>query len=220
MKIVSIMIAAVLLPITGSVPADARTVSPQDLRAIAQCSIEQDAKSVGTLLGTLPGSDAEARAAARLVPVYTACSGDNIGLAIRPGTQSLYNGRAGLAAAAAALALDQGRGNISNAAIASPWYVLSIRGLTAGRDYDGVSLGMQEFGTCVVKAAPDASARLVRSSAGGDDERQALDGIRPVLAGCLVQGRPIHMKLDQLRLMVAEPLYHVLVDGPSAGRRS
>ncbi len=81
-------------------------------------------------------------------------------------------------------------------------------------------LGMQEFGTCVVKAAPDGALALVRSKAGSIEESQALAAIRPSLPGCVVTGKPISIKRDQLRLMIAEPLYHAIVDGPAAGRRS
>jgi len=214
MKRLAIIAVAAILP---AGVAAAKADLSVELRSTAVCTMEQGPKQVLALLQTLPGSGDEVRAAARVAPVYNICSGNSIALGISNAPHNLHNGRANLAAAAAAALLDK------NAAVpqagASLWYASAIAGKAPNRDYDAAALGGQEFGTCVFNAAPQASAALVRSGVGSAEERQSLAAIKPVLAGCLVQGAPVHLKIDQLRLMIAEPLYHVLADGPSAAKR-
>jgi hypothetical protein len=192
--------------IAGGTPAEAKLG-----RIAAECTVEQDRGNVAALLRTLPGSPEESRAAHKLAEIFAACGAE---LNISTGSQGLYNGRADLAAAAAAHALGR-RAPTFPAAPLAPWYKSAIIGRSPGYGFDPVSLGMQEFGTCVVGAAGDASARLIRSAAGSAEERDAIGAIKPVLAGCLVQGQPMHMTLDQLRLLIAEPVYHVVADGRS-----
>lgn len=183
-------------------------------RIAAECTVGQDHGPVVALLQTLPGSQEEDRAARRVAPLFKACGAE---LAINHWSQGLYNGRAALAAAAVSRELAKGRTAGSDGAV-TPWYTAAITGKSPGLGYDATSLGMQAFGTCVVGAAREPSARLVAAAMGSAEERAAIAAIKPVLAGCIAQGKPIHMTLDQLRLMVAEPLYHVITDGRSAGR--
>jgi hypothetical protein len=221
MKAIAIAVAAAALPLvaTGAAAAD-DSGKLRETRATAECVVEQQPAKVTALLRTLPGSEAESSVAKDLGEIYTACSGDKYALTISRWSQSLYNGRPAMAAAAASAAADERGANVARLSEATLWYTNAIAGKRAGSGYDAVSLGMQEFGTCVVKAAPGGALQLVRSRAGTTAETQALAAIRPVLAGCVVQGKPISMKRDQLRLMIAEPLYHAIVDGPAAGRRS
>lgn len=199
--------AAIVASLTasGAMAADAKLG-----RVAAECAVDQDHGSVAALLQTLPGSPDEEKAARRIAPVFEACGAE---LAISPWSQALGNGRADLAAAAAQRELAKGSTPSSDAI--TPWYASAIARRTLGDGYDAVSLGMQEFGTCVVGAAGSATAQLVGSAAGSAEERAAIAAIKPVLAGCVVQGKPLHMTLDQLRLMVAEPLYHVIAGGRS-----
>jgi hypothetical protein len=216
--VIAAAIAALPLAAAGAAAGE-RKADPREFRATAECVMAEAPDQVRQLLGSLPGSSDEQRAAKRLASVYSSCSGDSFGLSLSNGTQGLYNGRADMAAAATSLALKSGRRALRPGEVKT-WYLGSIAGRSPGNGYDAVALGMQEFGTCVVNAAPEASTDLVQSAAGSDAERRALDAIKPVLGGCVVTGKPISMKRDQLRLMIAEPLYHAIVDGPSAGRRS
>ncbi|MFA6114493.1 MAG: hypothetical protein WC729_10880 [Sphingomonas sp.] len=221
MRAIIVAVAAAALPLiaTGAAAAD-DTAKQRETYATAACVVEQEPTMVKALLRTLPGSSDESSVAADLGEIYTACSGDKYALTISRWSQSLYNGRPAMAAAAATAAADERGTNVARLSEASAWYSYAITGKRPGSGYDAVSLGMQEFGTCVVKAAPDGALQLVRSKAGSAEETQALAAIRPALPGCVVQGKPISMKRDQLRLMIAEPLYHAIVDGPAAGRRS
>jgi hypothetical protein len=220
MKVLA-LIGMCLVPLVVSTATAADdAVMMREARATAECVVEQQPAAVDGLLGTLPGSDQEVRAAERLKTIYAACSGDKFGLAINKGSQGLFNGRPNLAAAAASAALDKRDADVARLQGAQAWYANAVAGTAAGRGYDAVALGRQEFGTCVVKAAPDSALKLVRSRAGSAEEREALSGITPVLSGCIAAGTPISIKRDTLRLMIAEPLYHAIVDGPAAGRRS
>jgi hypothetical protein len=220
MKALAVAALAAGLLIAGAASAQSPSDRTIEVRATAECAVEQDPGSVAALLATLPGSPDEGRITETLAPTYLACSGEKFVLGITHWSQGLYNGRAHLAAAAVVDAFDHGRVNMAGAGSAAPWYVGALVGKAPSRDYDAVALGMQEFGTCVVKAAPDASAKLVQSAAGSAEEKQARTAIAPVLGGCVVPGKPLHMNVDQLRLMIAEPLYHAIVDGRTAGRLS
>ena len=195
--------------------ARADTPPPPNTGAIAaDCAVGEKPWAVGSLLNTLPGSEEEARAARHVAPAFEICGGK---LTIDQRSQSLSNGRAYLAAAMAERLLDKRGANLSNVS-AEPWYASAIGARKSTQGYDATSIGMQAFGTCVVHAAPDASVALLRSSEGSAEERAAVRGIKPILAGCLYDGAPVHISFIQLRLMIAEPLYHVLTDGRSAGR--
>jgi len=214
MKYLSVLAVLVAASVSGVAGAEEGPAAVKLGRVAAECTVAQDRGPVAALLRTLPGSPEEERAARRVAPLFNACGAE---LGISRSSQGLYNGRADLAAAAAQRELARGSSPSSGGKL-SPWYASAISGRAPGQGYDSVSLGMQEFGTCVVGAAPDASARLVNSLAGSAEERAAIGGIKPVLAGCAVQGKPLRMTLDQLRLLVAEPLYHIIADGRSAGR--
>ena len=211
LPVMAVVVAASIATVAG---ADQGSAAVALSRSTAECTVEQNPGAVAALLQTLPGSSEEDRAARRVAPLFNACGAE---LAISQWSQGLYNGRAALAAAAAGRELAKGRSAGSDGAV-TPWYTAAIAGKTPGTGYDATSLGMQAFGTCVVAAAGAPSASLVTSAAGSAEERAAIAAIKPVLAGCLAQGKPIHMTLDQLRLMVAEPLYHVIIGGRSAGR--
>jgi hypothetical protein len=210
MKYLSIMAASLaMLGASAAFAAVAKDKS-RELRATGECVVEQKPADVRALLSTLPGSPAETRQAKRMGDLFTECSGEAYKLEISGYSQSLYNGRAEMAAAAATLAL--GARGSDDVRIASPWYASAIAGKSKGRDFDPMTLGMQEFGTCVVNAAPAASGQLVKAMPGTVQERQALAAIKPVLGSCLVQGKPMRIKIEQLRLLVAEPLYHAVSD--------
>ena len=214
MKYLPVMIAALAVSVATVASAEQGPAAVTLSRSTAECTVGQGHGFVVALLRTLPGSPEEDKAARRVAPLYNACGAE---LEISRWSQGLYNGRAALAAAEVSRELAKGRSAGSDGAV-TPWYTAAIAGKPQGLGYDATSLGMQAFGTCVVGAARDPSARLVAAAAGSAEERAAIAAIKPVLAGCIAQGKPMHMTLDQLRLMVAEPLYHVITDGRSAGR--
>jgi hypothetical protein len=220
MKMGAILVA-VSMPLLATTPALAKKfATPRELKATAECVVEQDQKGVLAVLRTLPGSSGEDAAAEKLAKIYYACSGETMHLRISRWSQGLDNGRAELAAAAASSALETRRFDAANVGNVSVWYLSSIAGRTPGRDYDPKALGFQEFGNCVAKAAPRASAELLQSLIGSVEERRAIAAIRPVVGACVTQGQTLKIKADQIRLLVAEPVYHLVVDGPAAGRRS
>jgi hypothetical protein len=214
MKYLPIMIAAFAASVATVASAEQGPAAVVLSRSTAECTVGQGHGFVVALLRTLPGSPEEDKAARRVAPLYNACGAE---LDIGRWSQGLYNGRAALAAAEVSRELAKGRSAGSDGAV-TPWYKAAIAGKALGSGYDATSLGMQAFGTCVVGAAREPSARLVAAAAGSAEERAAIAAIKPVLAGCIAHGKPMHITLDQLRLMVAEPLYHVITDGRSAGR--
>ncbi|MBS0478114.1 MAG: hypothetical protein JSR79_02305, partial [Proteobacteria bacterium] len=87
---------------------------------------------------------------------------------------------------------------------------LAVAGKTAGVDYDAGSASMRQFGDCVVAIAPADALRLARSPRGSGEESAAIAALAPTLNNCLASGQNFKLKRADLRLVVAEPLYHLL----------
>jgi hypothetical protein len=170
---------------------------------VAQCVVDNDQRNVARLLDTVPGSADEQRVAAPLVELYGACN-DN---SLASGTFA-WRERAELAAAAAATRAGRGRAELGAAAQQSGWALAPIAGAAAG--YDASEVGLRMFGDCVVRAAPDASLSLLMSEPGSADEAAAIATLQPQLGSCLYAGQELRIARDDLRLVVGEPLYHLL----------
>ena len=179
--------------------------------ATASCVVSAEPARVRILLATLPGSPAETRAARRLEPTFNACSENAYRLTAGRRGAGLFNGRADLAAEMAVVAADTGR---TPAGGGGAWYLTLAK--AAPKDgYDQFLLGVQEFGACVVGADAGNALKLVRSAPGSHDEVEAVAAMRPTLGPCVVQGTKLNFTRDELRLAVAEPLYHALTGTPS-----
>jgi len=182
----------------------------------ARCVVGAERPRVRALLSTLPGSPAELRAAKRLSGSFEACSEGGYRLTAGRRGSGLFNGRADLAAA---MALDAADGGARARAGAPAWYLASVK--TASRNgFDPVMLGVAEFGACVVAADPDYALALVRADAGGLNEAAAVTALRPALAPCIAREQKLNFTRDELRLVVAEPLYHALTgdNAPATAR--
>ncbi len=60
-------------------------------------------------------------------------------------------------------------------------------------------------------AAPDASVALVRAAPGSVAEHHAVDALRPVVGPCMTRDVTVRLKADDLRSLLAEPIYHATV---------
>jgi hypothetical protein len=165
----------------------------------AECVVDNDASRVDELLQTVPGSLAEAKKAGLLVQLYGACM-DNRSV---KGSFSWLE-RAELATAALNKSLM--RGSARATATPAAWEAIAKTQRVSGDTPHALGLAM--FGACVVHAAPEASLQYFRA---GPTEAAALVTMRPALESCMEPGKSLRVTPAQLRLIVAEPLYHALV---------
>ncbi|MEO5493854.1 MAG: hypothetical protein ABIR08_07485 [Sphingomonas sp.] len=177
--------------------------APDTPPEIATCVVDNDLKDVRTLLNTLPGSPEERRAGERILVYYGGCNDNTVVTG-----QIAWRERAEIANAALLLRLD---GALD---AASPtregWKLAMASGKTAGTDYDAGSVSMRQFGDCVVAIAPVAALRLARSPRDGGDEASAIAALSPTLGDCIAPGQNFKVKRADLRLILAEPLYHLI----------
>jgi hypothetical protein len=172
--------------------------------AVAECVVDNDADDVRILLKTIPGSPAEAAAAKPVMDYYGGCN-DNKAM----GGAIAWRERAEIANAA--LIKRMGKRSPDVSAASQPGWALDIgKGKVAGADYDAGSVGTRMLGDCIVRAAPQAAVDLARSATGSAAEQAAIGQLSTVLAPCIPAGQNMRVKRTDLRLIVAEPLYHLL----------
>ncbi len=188
-----------MLALAGALlaPAIAHAQGTDDGLTTARCVAESAVRDSRRLLDTLPGSAAERAAMRELAAVYAAC-----------GTST--GGRSALAQATVERRIARGGAGVATGGAAEPWYASAIAGRTVGIDYDGTAIAMQQIGTCIVRAGPDASTKLLGSAAGSAEERAAIAALKPLIGPCVPEGTPVRLNAAALRLMLAEPLYHMI----------
>lgn len=71
------------------------------------------------------------------------------------------------------------------------------------------NIAVSRLGECVVRAAPDASTRLVRSPVASSNEAVAFDGLKPALSACLAAGQSFAFSPELLRGAVALNYYRL-----------
>ena len=194
----SLVIAGSLAAATA-LPAHAQT----DRDAIAECVVDNDLKDVRTLLNTLPGSPEERRVGAKIVLFYGACDDNKI-----VAGELAWRERAEIANAALLSRLSGSRADA--AAAPRDGWKLATGTKVAGADYNAGWASMRQFGDCVVALAPTAALQLARSSRGSADEASAIGALSPTLNDCIAPGQNFKVKRADLRLIVAEPLYHMI----------
>jgi len=172
---------------------------------IASCVVDNDMSDVRALLRTLPGSEAEARVTKKVLIFYGGCSDNKAvagGLAWRE--------RAEIAEAAAIAAIAHGGADIGAAVQQAGWALALPAGAKPPADYDASSVGMRMLGECVVRANPQGALGLMKADRGSTAEAAAITALSGNFASCLTAGQTLKVKRQDLRLVVAEPLYHAL----------
>lgn len=193
------MIALYALLMSGMAPVPSQPATdPSNGSDVAECVVDNDLREVRKLLDTVPGSEDETRAARGVLVFYGGCS-DN-----RVATGNLaWRERAEIAYAALEDRLGKGSIDTASAPPRARWALLSTSG-------NQRLVAVRQFGDCVVDLAPVKALRLVQSSVGSRDEAAAIDALRPSLNDCIAPRQNFTVKRGDLRLIVAEPLYHML----------
>ncbi|MES2095807.1 MAG: hypothetical protein V4459_03535 [Pseudomonadota bacterium] len=196
-----ILTLAAIAATTIAVQAQARPDTPAN---VAECVVDNAARNVKALLNTVPGSPEERAAAKPVLDYYAGCN-DN--------TEVLgafaWRERAELANAALVRRLSRGKPDLSGVSNAS-WTLTLDSKFVAGTDYDPKASGLRQLGDCVVRTSPQAAYDLASSGVGSAQESAAISALAPTLAPCVPAGQNFRVKKADLRLLVAEPLYHLL----------
>lgn len=169
---------------------------------VAQCVVDNDARDAKMLLATLPGSDGERRAGAKLMDLFGGCNDNRLATG-----QIAWRERAEIANAALLDWLERGRFDAASPPARGRWALAVPEG---GSGYDRNLVSIRQFGDCVVALNPTGALDLARSARGTADERAAIRALAPALSDCLAPGKNFTVKRDDLRLIVAEPLYHMV----------
>jgi len=202
--VVSLAVALTVSPLSVLPAAPMPMSAPDTPSEIAACVVDNDAGDVRILLKTVPGSPAEAAAARPVLQYYGGCDGNKASDGVLA-----WRDRAEIANAALVKRIGKKTPDVS--AATQPGWALEIgKGEVAGADYDSSAVGMRMLGDCVVRSAPQAAADLARSAPDSAGERTAIGQLSPVLAPCIPAGQNMRVKRADLRLLVAEPLYHLL----------
>jgi arginine repressor len=172
---------------------------------IAECVVDNDKANVRALLKTVPGSPAEAKVIEKLLVFYGGCSDNKRAT----GTFS-WRERAEIAEATLAGTLDRKGPDIVAAVGQEGWGLALPSSSKASVDYDPVNVGVRTLGDCIVRANPQGALALVRTDRGSAGETAAVNDLSGNLAACLPAGQTLKLKRQDLRLVVAEPLYHVM----------
>lgn len=198
--VASLALAIAAVPVTALSAAPRPDTPP----GIAACIVDNDAKDVRALLNTLPGSPEERRVGAKVMVYYGGCNDNSVATG-----QIAWRERAEIANAALLSRLDSVRFDAVSPT-REGWKLAMAEGKTAGTDYDAGSVSMRQFGDCVVAIAPAAAFRLARSPRNSGEEAAAITALSPTLGDCIAPGQNFKVRRADLRLIVAEPLYHLI----------
>lgn len=197
----SIFLASLIVGAAFSSPPLVETPAGPD---VATCVVDNDMTDVRALLRTVPGSQAEARATKKVLIFYGGCNDNKVmagGFAWRE--------RAEIAEAAAVSLLNRSQPDVVVAAGQGDWAFALPKGVQPA-DYDVSNVGMRMLGDCVLRANPQGTLALLRSDRGSAAETATITGLSGNFASCLTAGQTFKLKRQDLRLVVAEPLYHLL----------
>jgi len=172
---------------------------------VATCVVDNDIGNVRALLKTVPGSPAEGRVTVKLIAFYGGCNDNRI----MSGAFNWHE-RAELAEAAVLNLLARKAPNVTDAVGQSGWAFAMPANAKTSADYDAVSVGVRMMGDCLVRTNPQGSLTLLRSERGSAGEASAINELSGNIASCVPGGQLLKLKRTDLRLVVAEPLYHVL----------
>ena len=197
-----VLLAPVMLGATPVPQPEADTSSGFD---VAECVVDNDKTDVRALLRAVPGSPNEARATEKVLAFYGGCNDNK-----RAEGSFAWQERAQLAEAALAGLLGKKDPDVVSAVGQDGWAFALPSGARPSADYDSVKVGMRMLGDCMVRANPQGALALVRTDRGSAAEAAAAGALSGNLAACLPAGQSFKLKRQDLRLVVAEPLYHVM----------
>lgn len=95
------------------------------------------------------------------------------------------------------------------------WFVQKLAAVPTATGIDRASLVFQDFGHCVAVNQWAGTLALLASKPDSVEEAAAIKMLTPVLGPCLSEGANITLTPANLRIVLAEPVYHLLKLGAS-----
>lgn len=190
------------------------------LRLIAECYNDRAPKSVRKWLETLPGAPSESEIVSRDAENLSSCLDSN--KVVFDGKEVSFKARTLRRAVGAEMArklLLTNTDVLAPAADAKLWFYEQMAKLPTDAHVDRSSLASQEFGHCVALAKWDDSRRLLLSQDDSTEEWQAVQNMIPALGPCLITGSTITITKRNLREIIGEPVYHLLLASEGSGKR-
>lgn len=182
------------------------------LHMIAECYYDRNPRNVRTWLLLLPGDVQEAKLIDRDSLDLSACLDSN--RIVFDEKEVVFKTpvlRESVGVVAARRLLAKLGDQASPPNDRRPWFYERVMLLPANAPIDRVSLSLQEFGTCVALAGWKSSLALIRSDNNSTEEQTAVSGLVPVLGPCVAKGSTIKITKQDLRGMLGEPVYHLLL---------
>jgi hypothetical protein len=95
-----------------------------------------------------------------------------------------------------------------------PWFVQRLDKVTAATPLDRGSLILQDFGHCVSLSAWQDVRSLFAAKLASPEEAAAVRRLTPALGPCLAEGVTVNITRKNMRLILAEPFYHLSTTSP------
>jgi hypothetical protein len=189
------------------------------LSMMAQCVAARRPAMVRSWLATLPGSEEERRFLHAQTEDLSLCMESNklvldgMALAFKPRTL-----RRPVALAMVERRLPQVPVQAPAAPGTEPWFVPRLANITAATPLDRGSLVLQDFGHCVALRAWQDVRSLFAAKLESAEEAVAVRRLTPALGPCLSEGVTINITRKNMRLILAEPFYHLSTSSPPRAR--
>jgi hypothetical protein len=199
-----------------------RDATPKDAAAameiLAGCAVDRRANFVRKWFTLLPGTSEEGALLKSQEADLSACMDDDAlvldgkELAFQP-----ISMRYPVAAAWGRKHLKNGPLESPVPATSDPWFLPKLNDLSAGASVDRSALILQDFGHCVAVHEWAGARALLLSQPDSQEQRAAVAKLVPVLGPCLSEDVEITLTPENLRRVLAEPVYHIVA--ASAGRQ-
>lgn len=227
-----IAVLAALLPVAGAAAAQptgsrvgrsaqAGNVDDAELAMglMARCIADRRSELVRRWLALLPGTREEVALLRRESPDFSICLQDrNLDMAGRSLRFQPRAARRPVALAVVEHRLAQAPAEAPLPPEADPWFVAPLAAMSAQMQVDRGSLAVQDFGHCVALRAWADTRALFATESGSPAESAAVRRLTPALGPCLTEGVNIRVTHRNLRLILAEPFYQLMIAALPARR--
>jgi hypothetical protein len=190
--------------------------APAATQLLADCTVARRPDLVGKWFRLLPGTQGERDLLLNAAEDLSLClDSDKL---IMDGKALAFQPRAMRYPVAAAWV----RRNMGNSPATSPlpaesdpWFVSQLNALAPGAKVDREQLVLQDFGHCVAVREWGGTRALLLSMPDSEDQKAAIAKLVPVLGSCLTEDAKMTLTAENLRRVLAEPVFHILAAAPA-----
>jgi len=192
--------------------------APAAMQLLADCTVARRPDLVSKWFGTLPGTPEERALLTDAADDLSACfDSDKL---VMDGKELAFKPRAmryPVAAAWVRRHLGTSPTTSPLPADSDPWFVSQLGALAPDAPFDRANLVLQDFGHCVAVNDWAGTRALLLSKPQSSEQEAAVAKLIPVLGPCLAADAEMQLTPDNLRRVLAEPVYHIL--SASAAKR-